>query len=58
MDIDVITPRQPDVRILLTHDEADNLLNMVIEGKAYAADCGESTEHHELFIEMLSEALR
>jgi hypothetical protein len=53
MDIEHIDPKRPDIRIQMTAEEADALYNMIVEGKAYAADCGESTEPHQTFLNML-----
>lgn len=57
MQIRSINARKPDVQINMTWDEADRLCSMVIEGKGYASDCGESTQPHDTFIGKLQEVL-
>ena len=57
MEIKTVQAARPDIHIVLSNDEADSLMSMVIEGKAYADDCGESVDRHENFIAMLSTAL-
>jgi hypothetical protein len=57
MEIEHSDPKRPDIKISMTADEGDRLYAMVVEGKAYVSDCGESTTDHETFLEILEPML-
>jgi hypothetical protein len=57
MEIEHCDPKRPDIKITLTADEGDILYSMMVEAKAYARDCSESTEQHDTFLEILEPML-
>ena len=57
MEIDPVASEKPDIRILMTHAEAQGLQSMLYEARAYAQDCQESTVPHDSFIRALEKSL-
>jgi hypothetical protein len=57
MEAHRIKPTKPRIQLKLDWDDAEALLSMLGEAKAYAADCGEITQRHQMFINILDEVL-
>jgi len=57
MEITAVPSSKPDIVIKMSDQEARELHNMLWEAKSYAADCGESTTTHIIYIDMLSDIL-
>jgi hypothetical protein len=57
MEAHRIKPTKPRIQLKLDWDDLEALISMLYEAKAYAADCGETTQRHQMFIDVLDEVL-
>ena len=57
MKVETIPCPYPDVVITLSWGDSQQLYHMLLEAKAYASSCNESTELHEEFVRRLGEVV-